>query len=43
MHPKLLIIGRNAEARKYMLVKAIYEVIAVFNSKAQWDFPAKLI
>ena len=35
MHPKLLIMGRGAEARKYMLVKIIYKVMAVFNNKAQ--------
>ena len=43
IYPKLLIIGRGAEARKYILVEAIYKVMAVFNSEAQWDFPVKLI
>ena len=43
IYPELLIIGRGAEARKYTLVKVIYEAMAVFNYEAQWDFPAKLI
>ena len=35
MHPKLLIMGRGTEARKYILIKIIYEVITVFNDEAQ--------
>ena len=43
MYLKLLIMGRGAEACKYILVKIIHKVIAVFNSEAQWDFSVKLI
>ena len=43
MHLKLLIIERGTEAHKYILVEAIYKVITIFNSEAQWDFLVKLI
>ena len=36
-------MGRGAEARKYILIEAIYELMAVFNGEAQWDFLIKLI